>query len=446
MQEGRHWSYFSQLFHVQNPIISMQRHTVSELWVLFFIVGAVNYILRCQCDANARNKQGFTPLHLAASVGSIHLCQCLLEGGADMNCINTQCKNEIYKFLTPLDLAKLNKHSECVEYLEDNGGFRGDEITKLACRKIQRWWRRHRAPKTTLDPVEEYHNDCLKKSEGATCLEITQRASEDDTNCLTKTQDKDEQREHNISEHKKDNGLQQLESTSERRRTLSNSSRNIPIEINVFETKRLSVPGVHSNELKTRTSKNSKNKAQKQSHEMLDDLHKSKSKTSLVNRAAVGPVKYTRCVKNPTRKSPSTARNATVKETRHALKTKIPGDNRKLSSASLKQVEGRECKQETSKQATAKQERPYTLQQTECDVKPSSISRKQAEGREDIQTTSKLETPCTTKEDLKRALDVEILRKEKLSKEIARLKKNLEERSQSLEMRLGVIEKNLKKL
>jgi hypothetical protein len=171
---------------------------------------------------------------------------------------------------------------------------------------------------------------------------------------------------------------------------------------------------VHSNELKTRSSKNSKNKAQKQSHEMLDDLHKSKS--SPVNKAAVGPGKYTRCVKNPTRKSPSTARNATVKETRHALKTKTPGDNRKLSSASLKQAEGREGMQETSKQATAKQERPYTLRQTECDVKPSSISRKQAEGREDIQTcskvtTSNLEIPCTTKEDLKRSLDEEVLRK-----------------------------------
>ena len=56
----------------------------------FFIIGAVNYILRCQCDANARNKQGFTPLHLAASVGSIHVCQCLMEGGANINCVNTQ--------------------------------------------------------------------------------------------------------------------------------------------------------------------------------------------------------------------------------------------------------------------------------------------------------------------------------------------------------------------
>jgi hypothetical protein len=240
-------------------------------------------------------------------------------------------------------------------------------------------------------------------------------ASEDDTKCLTKTQDTDEQREHNISEHKNDNGLQQVETTSERR-TLSNSSGNIPIGINAVETKGLRVPGVHSNELKTRSSKNSKNKAQKQSHEMLDDLHKYKSKTSPVNKAAVGPGKYTRCVKNPTRKSPSTARNATVKETRHALKTKTPGDNRKLSSASLKQAEGREGIQETSKQATAKQERPYTLRQTECDVKPSSISRKQAEGREDIQTcskvtTSNLEIPCTTKEDLKRSLDEEVLRK-----------------------------------
>ena len=49
-------------------------------------------MLRCQCAVNVRNNQGFTPLHLAASVGAIVVCQSLLIGGAHMNCVNTQRK------------------------------------------------------------------------------------------------------------------------------------------------------------------------------------------------------------------------------------------------------------------------------------------------------------------------------------------------------------------
>ena len=59
---------------------------------MFVFVDAVNYIIRCQCQVNVRNNKGFTPIHLAASAGAINVCKCLLEGGADMNCINVQSR------------------------------------------------------------------------------------------------------------------------------------------------------------------------------------------------------------------------------------------------------------------------------------------------------------------------------------------------------------------
>ena len=71
-------------------------------------------------------------------------------------------KNGIYKFVTPLDLAQLNKHSECVRYLQDHGAFRGYEIVRFAARKIQWWWRSHRVPKLILEPIEEYDDDSLE--------------------------------------------------------------------------------------------------------------------------------------------------------------------------------------------------------------------------------------------------------------------------------------------
>ena len=57
-----------------------------------FSLDSVNYLLKCHCDVNVRNNQGFTPLHLATSVGSIAVCEILLQTGAAVNCITTQCK------------------------------------------------------------------------------------------------------------------------------------------------------------------------------------------------------------------------------------------------------------------------------------------------------------------------------------------------------------------
>ena len=80
--------------HPPTPLFSLDTPLCihSQGFLFGFFVDVVKYILRCQCEVNVRNNQGFTPLHLAASVGTISVSQCLLEGGADVNCINTQSK------------------------------------------------------------------------------------------------------------------------------------------------------------------------------------------------------------------------------------------------------------------------------------------------------------------------------------------------------------------
>lgn len=59
---------------------------------LFHDTDVVKHIITSQCEVDVRNHQGLTPLHFAASVGSNAVCERLLKGGADINCINTQCK------------------------------------------------------------------------------------------------------------------------------------------------------------------------------------------------------------------------------------------------------------------------------------------------------------------------------------------------------------------
>ncbi|XP_028417540.1 ankyrin repeat, PH and SEC7 domain containing protein secG-like isoform X2 [Dendronephthya gigantea] len=135
---------------------------------LFQRLDIVKHIITSRCEVDVRNNQGLTPLHLCASVGSIAVCECLLKGGADINCINTQCKNGLYKFLTPLDLARMNKHAECVNYLQINGGRSGERMTTAASRKIQRWWKARRPPKIALGSNREYAEECSEEMMEAT--------------------------------------------------------------------------------------------------------------------------------------------------------------------------------------------------------------------------------------------------------------------------------------
>ena len=63
-------------------------------------------MLKCKCRVDVRNKDGFTPLHLAASAGAVDVCNRLLEGGAAVNDI--LIRREVKLLNTALDTMHVN--------------------------------------------------------------------------------------------------------------------------------------------------------------------------------------------------------------------------------------------------------------------------------------------------------------------------------------------------
>jgi ankyrin repeat protein len=66
-------------------------------------------------DVNANDKDGYTPLHIAAQQGRDDVVKLLLAGGADVN-----AKDD--KGETPLQLAKSSDKTATVELLRQHGG------------------------------------------------------------------------------------------------------------------------------------------------------------------------------------------------------------------------------------------------------------------------------------------------------------------------------------
>jgi len=66
-------------------------------------------------DANAKNMEGWTPLHYAAELGHIRICQLLIQAGADI-----RIKSNTYG-QTALHLAVEFGHLECCKYLIQAG-------------------------------------------------------------------------------------------------------------------------------------------------------------------------------------------------------------------------------------------------------------------------------------------------------------------------------------
>jgi ankyrin repeat protein len=81
----------------------------------------VEALLKAGADPNRYDSIGFAaPLHLAASWGdsALDCAKALVEGGADVNAVNSQGRR-------PLDFAR--PHSEMARFLRSAGGVPGDE-------------------------------------------------------------------------------------------------------------------------------------------------------------------------------------------------------------------------------------------------------------------------------------------------------------------------------
>ncbi|CAF3420324.1 unnamed protein product [Rotaria socialis] len=98
---------------------------------------------------NIQNDENRSPLHLAASLGDINMCNVLIECGARVNSfIQTSAGN----FLTAYDLARIRHQNTCAEYLLSNyGGQRGNLLANIFARRIQKSFRQYKMKKSSIE-------------------------------------------------------------------------------------------------------------------------------------------------------------------------------------------------------------------------------------------------------------------------------------------------------
>jgi ankyrin repeat protein len=72
-------------------------------------------------DVNAKDENGYTPLHPAALNGHKEIVELLIAKGADVNAKDNDGK-------TPLDSAIDFKHTETANLLREHGGKTGEEL------------------------------------------------------------------------------------------------------------------------------------------------------------------------------------------------------------------------------------------------------------------------------------------------------------------------------
>ena len=84
-------------------------------------IKAVKQHLADGVGVNAKQQDGFTPLHLAAFTDRMEVVELLIENGADVN-----AKDEDGG--TPLLYATLSGHKETVDLLRNHGGKTGEEL------------------------------------------------------------------------------------------------------------------------------------------------------------------------------------------------------------------------------------------------------------------------------------------------------------------------------
>ena len=78
-------------------------------------IEAVKQHLAADADVNAKDEEGLTPLHLAASWGHKEVAELLIANGADVNAKDNQGR-------TPLDVAIELKQTEITDLLRKHGG------------------------------------------------------------------------------------------------------------------------------------------------------------------------------------------------------------------------------------------------------------------------------------------------------------------------------------
>ncbi len=104
----------------EQQVKEVQGHSTEKLnGLLFAAIGAdderkVSELISRGAQVNVKKgPNGFTPLHMAAFVGDVDVCLCLLDGGADVGITDNSGR-------TPLHWAAFHGHLKACLYLRSN--------------------------------------------------------------------------------------------------------------------------------------------------------------------------------------------------------------------------------------------------------------------------------------------------------------------------------------
>ena len=88
-------------------------------------IEAVEQHLAAGTDVNAKDKDGWTPLHPASYEGHVEIVELLIGKGAD---VNAKVEFGSFQGKTPLDAANNRSRAEIVSLLRKHGGKTGEEL------------------------------------------------------------------------------------------------------------------------------------------------------------------------------------------------------------------------------------------------------------------------------------------------------------------------------
>ena len=88
-------------------------------------IDAVKQHLAAGTDVNAKDKDGWTPLHPASYEGHVEIVELLIGKGAD---VNAKVEFGSFQGKTPLDAANNRSRTEIVSLLRKHDGKTGEEL------------------------------------------------------------------------------------------------------------------------------------------------------------------------------------------------------------------------------------------------------------------------------------------------------------------------------